>query len=70
MKDFTYYNPARIEFGKGKENNIGQYISEYGVSKVLIVYGSERIKKNGLFERVTKSLSDKGIIYEQLATRC
>jgi alcohol dehydrogenase YqhD (iron-dependent ADH family) len=66
VRDFTYYNPTRIEFGKGKENNIGQYISEYGVSKVLIVYGSERIKKNGLFDAVAKSLSDKGISYEEL----
>ncbi|MDM8159710.1 iron-containing alcohol dehydrogenase [Labilibaculum sp. K2S] len=66
MKDFTCYNPTRIEFGKGKEQNIGQYIAEYGVKKVLIVYGSERIKKSGLFEIVTKSLSDKGIAYEQL----
>lgn len=66
MKNFTYYNPTRIEFGKGKEENIGQYISEYGVTKVLIVYGSDRIKKNGLFDKVTKSLSDKGISFEEL----
>lgn len=66
MKAFSYYNPTRIEFGAGKEKNIGQYIAEYGVKKVLIVYGSERIKKSGLFERVTKSLTDKGIDYEQI----
>lgn len=66
MKKFTYYNPTRIEFGDGKEETIGEYISEYGVSKVLIVYGSDRIKKNGLFDTVTKSLSDKGISYEEL----
>lgn len=66
MKAFSYYNPTRIEFGAGKEKNIGQYIAEYGVKKVLIVYGSERIKKSGLFETVVKSLSDKGIAYEQM----
>lgn len=66
MKDFTFYNPTRIEFGKGKEENIGQYISEYGLKKVLIVYGSERVKKTGLFDTVTQSLSDKGIAYEAL----
>ncbi len=66
MKNFSYYNPTRIEFGAGKEKNIGQYIAEYGVKKVLIIYGSERIKKSGLFDTVTKSLSDKGIAYEQL----
>lgn len=66
MKNFTFYNPTRIEFGKGREENIGQYISGYGVSKILIVYGSERIKKNGLFEKVAKSLTDKGISFESL----
>lgn len=66
MKNFTYYNPTRIEFGKGKENNIGKYISEYGVSKVLIVYGSDRIKKSGLFDRVAKSLKDFKITFEEL----
>ncbi len=66
MKNFSFYNPTRIEFGKGKEENIGEYIAQYGVTKVLVVYGSERIKKSGLFDTVAKSLSDKGISYVEL----
>jgi hypothetical protein len=66
MKNFTYYNPTRIEFGKGKEKNIGKYISEYGISKVLIVYGSDRIKRNGLFDVVAHSLRENGISFEAL----
>ena len=66
MKAFTYHNPTRIEFGKGKEKNIGQYIAEYGVKQVLIVYGSERIKKSGLFDTVARSLTDNGIKFEAL----
>lgn len=66
MKAFTYHNPTRIEFGKGKEKNIGQYIAEYGVKQVLIVYGSERIKKSGLFDTVARSLADNGIKFEAL----
>lgn len=66
MKNFSYHNPTRIEFGKGKEGNIGEYISESGVSKVLIVYGSERIKHSGLFNKVAQSLTDKGIHFEEL----
>ncbi|WP_243350217.1 iron-containing alcohol dehydrogenase [Parabacteroides sp. FAFU027] len=66
MFDFNYYNPTRIEFGKGKEANIGTYIAEYGVSKVLIVYGSDRIKRDGLFDTVTKSLADNGVSFEEL----
>lgn len=66
MKAFTYYNPTRIEFGIGKEKNIGKYISEYGISKVLIVYGSERIKNSGLFDIITKSLKENGVNFEAL----
>lgn len=66
MKNFTYYNPTRIEFGVGKEKNIGNYMAEYGVSKALIVYGSDRIKKSGLFDVVAKSLADNGISFEEL----
>lgn len=66
MKNFSYHNPTRIEFGKGKEENIGEYISETGVSKVLIVYGSERIKHSGLFNKVAQSLTGKGIHFEEL----
>lgn len=66
MKNFSYCNSTRIEFGKGKEENIGQYISEYGVSKVLLVYGSERIKKSGLFDTVAQSLAGSGVTFETL----
>lgn len=66
MRNFNYYNPTRIEFGKGKEEKIGQYMAEYGISKVLIVYGSERIRHNGLFNKVAQSLTAKGISYESM----
>jgi alcohol dehydrogenase YqhD (iron-dependent ADH family) len=66
MKAFTFYNPTRIEFGEGKEANIGQYISEYGLKKVLIIYGSDRVKRSGLFDTVTMSLKSNGITYEEL----
>lgn len=66
MQDFTFYNPTRIEFGKGKEANIGQYVNGFGVGSVLILYGSERIRKDGLFGRVAASLEEQGISYEAL----
>lgn len=64
MRDFTFYNPTRIEFGKKKENSIGQYVKESGAGSVLILYGSERIKKDGLFQRVTTSLQKQNIGFE------
>ncbi|MFC4306297.1 iron-containing alcohol dehydrogenase [Cohnella boryungensis] len=61
MKDFTFYNPTRVEFGKDKESLIGSYMAPYGVKNTLLVYGSERIKASGLFDRVAQSLTDNGI---------
>ena len=46
MNDFTYHNPTKIEFGKGKENNIGLYIKEAKIEKVLLVYGMGSVKKS------------------------
>jgi len=66
MRDFTFFNPTRIEFGKGKEANIGQYVKEFGVNSVLILYGSDRIKRNGLFDRVATSLAEQDITFAEL----
>lgn len=63
MEKFTYFNPTKIEFGIGKEQMIGQYLAEYGVKKVLFCYGSDRIKRDGLFDTVSKSLAAHGIQY-------
>ena len=66
MNDFTYQNPTKVEFGKAKENNIGLYIKEANIKKVLLVYGMGSIKKNGLYEKIIKSLTTHGILYEEL----
>ncbi len=67
MNDFTYYNPTKIEFGKEKENNIGQYIKESNIEKILLVYGTGSIKKNGLYSRIIDSLNENDIEYEELS---
>ncbi|MEA5098040.1 MAG: iron-containing alcohol dehydrogenase [Burkholderiaceae bacterium] len=61
MENFTFYNPTQIEFGTGKEQLIGQYLAEHGIQKVLLCYGSGRIKRDGLFAVVTKSLAEQRI---------
>lgn len=67
MNDFTYYNPTKIEFGKEKENNIGEYIHQSGIKKVLLVYGTGSIKRNGLYDRVVHSLRENNIEFEELS---
>lgn len=66
MNDFTYYNPTKIEFGKGKEKNIGTYIKEAGFDSVLLVYGTGSIKKSSLYDDTIISLKNAGIVYEEL----
>lgn len=61
MDNFTFFNPTKVEFGKDKELAIGQHLAEHGIKKVLLTYGSERIKRDGLFAGVSKSLGDHGI---------
>lgn len=63
MENFTYYNPTRIEFGRGAEHNIGKHIKKDGIKKVLLCYGSERIKSDGLFDAVKKSLDENSISF-------
>ena len=61
MENFIFFNPTKIEFGIGKEQLIGEHLAAYGIRKVLLCYGSARIKREGLFEIVSKSLSEQGI---------
>lgn len=54
MKNFEYYNPVRILFGRGVIAKIGEQIPE-GVP-VLLSYGGGSIKRNGVFEQVVAAL--------------
>ncbi|MBS1187907.1 MAG: butanol dehydrogenase [Burkholderiaceae bacterium] len=66
MENFTFFNPTQIEFGIDKEKQIGQILAQSGVKKVLLCYGSERIKREGLFAIVSGSLAEQGIEWVEL----
>lgn len=57
MDNFTFFNPTKIDFGSGKEQLIGQHLAEHGIKKVLLCFGSDRIKRDGLFHTVSQSLA-------------
>ncbi len=63
MDSFTYYNPTRIEFGRNKENTIGELLAQDGIKQVLLVYGTGSIKKSGLYQRVIESLEKSCVQY-------
>lgn len=66
MNDFMYFTPTKIFFGKNKENKVGEIIKSYGYKKILLHYGKGSIKKNGLYDRVIKSLKDNQIDFIEL----
>lgn len=62
-KEFEYFNPTRIVFGDGKENEVGAILQGYGFRSVLVLYGGGSAVRSGLLSRVEASLQKAGIAY-------
>jgi NADP-dependent alcohol dehydrogenase len=60
MNNFQYKNPTTILFGKGQIENLTNEIPEN--AKVLMLYGGGSIKKNGVYDQVSKALSKFEVI--------
>ena len=60
MKNFRYYNPVTIHFGKGVLNKLGRTVARFG-KKVLFVYGMGSIKRTGLYDKVMEQLKEQGL---------
>jgi alcohol dehydrogenase YqhD (iron-dependent ADH family) len=60
MQDFTYYNPTKIIFGKGKTKQVGKVTALYG-KRILLLYGKGSVKKTGLYDTVIHSLKEEGL---------
>jgi alcohol dehydrogenase YqhD (iron-dependent ADH family) len=59
MESFIAYNPTSLHFGKNVLKDIGKTVAEYG-KRVLLVYGRQSIKQNGLYNMVTENLKSNG----------
>ncbi len=66
MKSFDFYSPTKFVFGKGRENEVGTYVKEFGGTKVLIHYGGGSAVRSGLIDKVKKSLDIQDIGYCEL----
>lgn len=66
MKNFNFYAPTKILFGKNKVNDIGKELPLHG-SKVLLAYGGGSIKKSGLYDRIIKVLEIAKIPFVELS---
>jgi hypothetical protein len=56
MENFILYNPTKLHFGNNIINDLGKTISSYG-KKVLLVYGKNSIKENGIYNQVKAQLN-------------
>ena len=56
MKDFTYYAPTEVVFGRDAENHIGRLVRKYGGHKVLVHYGGGSVVRSGLLDAVCAQL--------------
>ena len=65
MINYEFYCPTKILFGKDTELKVGEETAKHS-KNVLIVYGSDRIKKSGLFSTVTASLEKSGVAWKEL----
>lgn len=66
MKEFTYYVPTKVVFGKGAEAKTAAEVREFGGSRVLVVYGGGSVVRSGLLQRIEDQLKEAGLAVESI----
>lgn len=60
MKNFTFYNPVKIVFGKGTINQLETLLPLD--KKILLVYGGGSIKKNGVYDQIKSATNNHQVV--------
>ena len=66
MKDFVYYAPTEVVFGKESEKQVASLVKKYGGKKVLVHYGGQSAKKSGLLDNICGLLNEGGVEFIEL----
>ena len=66
MKDFNFYSPTQVVFGKQSEEQVAALIKKYGGTKVLVHYGGSSARKSGLLDKIFGLLQEANIPYVEL----
>ena len=66
MRDFNFYAPTQVVFGKESEEKVAALVKKYGGTKVLVHYGGGSAKRSGLLDKLFGLLSEAGIPYVEL----
>ena len=67
MNNFNWKCPTRLVFGKEVIATVADYVKKENAKNVLMVYGGGSIKKNGIYDKVVKSLTSANICYTELS---
>ena len=59
LGNFSYHNPTQLYFGEDSLQYLNDELPKYG-KNVQLIYGGGSIKKNGVYDAVTKILKDNG----------
>lgn len=60
--NFTFYSPTEIVFGRGTHTQTAEYLRKYGATRVLVVYGSQRVVNSGLLDSILEPVRQAGIV--------
>jgi len=61
MKDFTFYAPTEIVFGREAQAKTAGLVKKHGGSKVFVVYGEGSAVRSGLLAQITGQLECDGL---------
>jgi len=60
MLNFSYYNPVRVHFGKGSISRLEDLLEDF--QRIMLVYGTGSIKRNGVYDQVMEVLEGKTVV--------
>ena len=66
LGNFSYCNPTKLYFGDQTAKGLNRELPKYG-KNVVLIYGGGSIKKNGIYEEVTRILQESGKNVEEIA---
>ena len=66
MRDFNYYAPTQVVFGRESEEQVALLVKNYGGTKVLVHYGGASAQRSGLLDKICSLLEAGGIGYVKL----
>ena len=66
MRDFNFYAPTEVVFGKQSEEQVARMVRHYGGTRVLVHFGGQSAKRSGLLDKIIALLDADGISHVEL----